>query len=633
MIVSMKKGTLVILKSDRDACLRALQQAGQWMAISEEEGEVPEAATLQAAAGDVENAFSFLSGFGKKASFFSAKPEVTSDTLLDACESGKKTAFETERVMAAITDHEGKISALQAQNESLKPWLDLDMNIEDVHDTRHVRVLSGFVPVDALSVLEESLGDDGALQTYGEGDEGIAVLIYLNGASDSEYMKATVSSLSEAGFAEASLPKMTGKPKTRYEANHAAVQDLLQQIDHLKEQAQALSENMQDVALLSEQVRAEAERARMTGIETAETVLLTGWVREDKVSRIEQAVKETTAYYDLTFADPGEDEVPPTVTKNTHFLSQFETITDMFSLPKIGTIDPAPVAGIWYWIIFGMMMGDVGYGACMFVIFFLFKKIKKPTGEFGKLINVLFYSSITTMIFGVLFGSYFGETWHPIMFAPLDNPMGFLIFTMVIGMLHIFSGMGIKAAELIRDGKWLDAIFDVFSWMILITGLPMLLLPGFQTVGMVMSIVGAAIILLTAGREKPTIIGKITGGLLGLYDISSYLSDILSYSRILALSLATGVIGMVMNLLARMVAVNPIGFVFALLIYIVGHVFNLAMSLLSAYVHDSRLQYIEFFGKFYEGGGKPFKPLALRPKHFDLNDQTKSSHSSLGGKK
>ena len=623
MIVGMKKGSLIIMKADRDAVLKALQQAGEWMTISEEAADAPQGES--SAAEKPENALAFLSGFAKKPSLFSSKPEVTSEALLAAGEEEKKTAAETERVMAAISNIDAELSALRNENETLTPWLDLDKPIEDVVDTRHVRVLSGFAPEEALPDIEAALGDTGALSAYGGSKDGVALLLYLYRLPDGE-MKAKLSALSEAGFNEGQLPKISGKPKTRYDENKAAIDRLLKKKEDLEATAKALSDKAGDVALLSEQVRAETERSRVTGVETAQTLLLTGWVREDRTSRIEAAVSGVTEVYDLRFADPAEDEVPPTVTKNPHFLSQFETITDMFSLPKIGTLDPAPVAGIWYWIIFGMMMGDVGYGACMFVIFFLFKKIKKPTGEFGKLINVLFYSSITTIIFGVLFGSYFGETWHPIMFAPLDNPMGFLIFTMVIGVLHIFSGMGIKAAELIRDGKILDAIFDVFSWMILITGLPMLLLPELRTAGIIMSVLGAAIILLTAGRDKPTIVGKITGGLLGLYDISSYLSDILSYSRILALSLATGVIGMVMNLLARMVAVGPIGFVFALLIYIVGHVFNLAMSLLSAYVHDSRLQYIEFFGKFYEGGGKPFKPLALRPKHFNVNDQ-KSSDS------
>lgn len=182
--------------------------------------------------------------------------------------------------------------------------------------------------------------------------------------------------------------------------------------------------------------------------------------------------------------------------------------------------------------------------------------------------------------------------------------------------------MAVKMYADIRAGHVWDAIFDQLSWMVLITGAALLFLPATSTVGMVMAIAGAVTILLTAGRKKPGVFGKITGGLLGLYNITGYASDILSYSRILALSLATGVVGMVMNLLAGMLQGSIIGFVFSLLVYIVGHAFNLAMGLLSAYVHDSRLQYIEFFGKFYEGGGYAFKPLSVDTKYVDVVDET-----------
>ena len=272
-----------------------------------------------------------------------------------------------------------------------------------------------------------------------------------------------------------------------------------------------------------------------------------------------------------------------------------------------------------------LMMGDAGYGLMMLVGIWAFKKLKKPRGDFGKLVNVLFFSSFTTIFWGIIFGSYFGETWHPILFAPLDNPMGMLVFCMIIGVLHIFSGMVMKMVEDAKAGHFWDGVFDQLSWMLLITGLGLLFLPVTRTVGMVLAIVGAAIILLTAGRAKKGIFGKLIGGLGGLYNITSYMSDILSYSRILALALASGVVGMVMNLLAGMVQGSVIGFIFSLLIYVVGHVFNLAMGLLSAYVHDSRLQYIEFFNKFYEGGGYAFRPLCIDPKYVEVVDNKDSN--------
>ena len=338
---------------------------------------------------------------------------------------------------------------------------------------------------------------------------------------------------------------------------------------------------------------------------------------------VENAVSQVTDVYDLEYSDPEEGEQPPTALKNKKFWKPFESITDMYSPPKPGTIDPTPVSAPWFWVIFGMMMGDFGYGALMAVIFGLMKKIMKPKGQFGMLVTLLFYSSITTMIFGILFGSYFGETFHPILFSPLDNPVAMLIFSLVIGVLHIFSGMAIKIAEQVRAGHVLDAIFDQVSWMLLIAGAGLIFLEQTRTVGMVLAIVGAVIILFTAGREKKNIVGKAFGGIMGLYDVTSYLSDILSYARILALGLATGVIAMVMNILAGMVQINVLGFILSLVIYFIGHVFNITMSLLSAYVHDSRLQYIEFFNKFYDGGGYNFEPLAIQTKSIDVIDNSK----------
>ena len=178
--------------------------------------------------------------------------------------------------------------------------------------------------------------------------------------------------------------------------------------------------------------------------------------------------------------------------------------------------------------------------------------------------------------------------------------------------------MAVKMAADIRAGHFWDAVFDQFSWMLIITGLGLMFLEPARTAGAVMAAAGAVIVLFTAGRAKKGVVGKIVGGFGGLYGITSYMSDILSYSRVLALSLATGIVGMVMNLLAGMMQGSVIGFVFSLLVYAGGHVFNLAMGLLSAYVHDSRLQYIEFFNKFYEGGGYAFRPLQIDPRFVEV---------------
>lgn len=619
MIVKMKKAQLYALKENREALLSALQRTGEFMIIDDGEGAGPGSEE----SGDVnlqqsEALLKFLSRYKEKQSILAPRPWVSYDAFLADNPDGEALKAQLADLSESLNRLQGEINALESQNEQLTPWLALDIPVEALKGTKDAAFHTGFLPAGLRDEAQAAVDEAGAdLSILGSTSDGLSVLISVYRGDEDTLMDG----LKAQGFTEAAPPGVTGTPQKVYEANDARKAKCLEEIAGVEKAVATLAPEQEKLQLLSEQYDARMERRQVHTRETISTIYLAGWVREDRMDRIIQAVESVTADYSLEFIDPAEDEVPPTVTKNNRFLSQFETITDMFSKPKQGSIDPAPIAGPWYWIIFGMMMGDVGYGICMLILFYAFIKIKKPRGDSARLIYVLFYSSIPTIIFGVLFGSYFGETWNPILFAPLDQPITMLIFTLVIGILHIFSGMGIKAAELIRDGHFWDAVFDEFSWMILLTGLGFLFLDPLKTAGMVMAIGGAAVVLLTAGRDKPTIIGKLTGGLLGLYGISGYFSDILSYSRILALSLATGVIGMVMNLLARMVGGSFIGFIFALLIYLAGHVFNLAMSLLSAFVHDSRLQYIEFFNKFYEGGGKPFKPLSVKSKHIDVIDE------------
>lgn len=616
MIIPMSKARLIVLKEDLPEILMALQHTGEFMAVVPDETEASATDSQTASkAQDAAAMLKFLRRHTGKKTFFEDQPQISYETFTQRNERGEKIQDKLEAATSKISELHSQISNFQTQIDTLRPWKALDASMLTLKDTAHAHVMAGYLPVgseeEAAAAAQDCQVD---LQFFDSATEGRAVLAIQYAGDQSDFERQ----FRELGFIDANFPRKKGTPQDLISKNKTAIAQCQKQIEEIQNQIVSFADDEKDLALLNEQYEAQLQREEVAYAQTEATSCLYGWVCEDRVDKVKQAIGKVTTVFDLDLVEPEEGELPPTVTRNPHFWAQFETITDMFSKPQPGELDPALVAGPWYWVIFGMMMGDVGYGACMAVLFFAAKKLMKPQGNFAKLINVLFYSSVTTIFFGVLFGSYFGETWHPILFAPLNQPMKMLIFTMIVGVLHMFSGMGIKIVEQVKAGHWLDAIFDQISWMFLITGLGLLFIPALATVGKVMAILGAVVILFTAGRDRPNIFGKIAGGLLGLYDISSYLSDILSYSRILALSLATGVIGMVMNLLARMVAVNPIGWIAAIFIYLIGHVFNLAMSLLSAYVHDSRLQYIEFFNRFYQGGGKPFKPLSIQSKYVNV---------------
>ena len=310
----------------------------------------------------------------------------------------------------------------------------------------------------------------------------------------------------------------------------------------------------------------------------------------------------------------------------------------MYSLPDYHGFDPTSIFALFYAVFFGMMLSDAGYGILMAAgCFFALKKFELE-GMTYKMVKLFFYCGISTIIWGALFGGWFGDivavfsrtflgreaALEPIWFNPLDDPMKLLILSLALGVVHIFIGMGIKAYMQIKEGKWFDAVCDEGFWYITIIGLIAWLgggtvNPALPKAGMYMSIAGAAGLLLTGGRHNKGF-GKITGGLSNIYSITSYMSDILSYARLLALGLATGVIAQVVNTMGTLFGGGTLGLIALTVIFLFGHTLNLAINALGAFIHSSRLQYVEFFGKFYIDGGEPFDPFRKKTKYIKLED-------------
>jgi len=616
MIVPMKKVTLYALKQDKEALLAALQRCGELMVV-ETEDSLPQDGCEEAteALKRTRETLRFVGKNAGKKGLLTVRPEVEASRLLSAdpeSEALQKQAFGLER---RLDENSAKESSLKAQSDSLAPWLPLDTAVESLKDTRKVAVFTGNVAKDSIPALTSVLDRfDAEAQFLGEGLSGRAAVLYCMKDQAEEMLSAAKA----AGFEQAALPRISGVPVDCEAKLTEEREKLTKERDEMKDSLSKLAAKRDELELLCDQQATVCSRLGTPAAATEYTFRLCGWAMADRAEKIRKAVESVTDAYALAFEEPTEDDQPPTVEKNSRFVTPFETITDMFSRPDPRELDPNPIMAPWYWIIFGMMMADAGYGLIMALFFGLFLKLKKPRGDFGKLVKVLLYASITTAFWGVMFGAYFGAEWFPpVLFIPLDEPVSTLILCLGIGVLHIFSGMAMAMANAFKAGDWQAAIFDNLSWIIMISGLGMLFVPSLAGVGKIMALTGAGIVLFTAGRSKKGI-KKVTSGILGLYSITGHVSDILSYSRILALALSSGVVAMVFNLLAGMVQGSIIGFLFSIFIYLLGHAFNLAMGLLSAYVHSSRLQYIEFFGKFYQGNGHAFTPLSVQNKYVDL---------------
>lgn len=298
-------------------------------------------------------------------------------------------------------------------------------------------------------------------------------------------------------------------------------------------------------------------------------------------------------------------------------------VVEMYSLPAYNGVDPDPLIWPFFVFFFGLMFADVGYGLIMLIACLVIQKKYKPKKTMGYICGLGILLGISTTICGALTGGFFGdaipviaenffgkevEMWSLV--SPLENPMTILYFGIGLGIVHMFFGMCVKIYMGFRDGEAMEALLDVVPWWLFLGGIAVLALTGST----VLIWIGVASLVLTQGRHKNGIIGKLFGGVVSLYDVTSWLGDILSYSRIMALMLATTVIASVVNILGSLPG-NIIAFV---LIFAFGHIFNLGINIIGTYVHAARLQYLEFFGKFYKDGGVPFKPLAYDTKYVDI---------------
>lgn len=634
MIVPVKKARVFVLEEQKDDLVVALQKASLLMIIPNQVSNndtTSETALLQR----ISKAINDLNRYGKKKSLFGYQTVSYEQFMADDGEQ-KALLENVEKCVEDLATANAEIKKMGEIHDKYAPFRDIDISVTELKSSTYARYHIGHVKTDDIESVKTMLGEkEVPFQVLSASEYGSA-LLYASYVDDEETIAKDIAS---HAFTEVDLPDIAMSI-----GNY--VDDLQNRINHEKDQVKKLETELKNLAkdknfleLYYDQVHARSERKTISFAKTERAVYIDGWVRVDQIDKLKETVKSITNDFDIEFSDPSDKELPPTALKNNKFVSQFEAITNMFSVPNPREIDPNPFLSVWYWIIFGIMMGDIGYGLAMLGLFGAALWLLKPKGSFKKLIYVFFYSGITSLIAGILFGSFFGaefdlgaligslfgQQWTTVVLNPVTDPLIMLGFSLVFGILHIINGLGLKIALLIRRKDYVGAIADGLSWILVLVGLlfvagQMVLWPSVSIlsyIGLGLAGLGVLILLFLAGRKSKNIFGKIIGGLGAIYQSTGYVSDILSYSRILALSLSSAVIATTMNLLAGMVQGSVIGFIFSLLIYLIGHIFNFAMGLLSAYVHAGRLQYIEFFNKFYEGEGYLFEPFAIHLKHIN----------------
>ena len=549
-----------------------------------------------------------------RAAFFSAESEENARTAAE-------TINKDTRRLGEIESERTKNEALRA---TLAPWLTVDAPLGGADGA--LAVFFGTVGLnvtdDALKALADSL--DGLLTwQQASSDRSLRYLLVMCHGSVKE---RALSALRDLGFSTVSFRGMTGTAKENDKAlaeNLAALekerQEIEQRIAGLGGKREALLEASDRAAIA---LRREEAKSRLVG--TDKVFLLEGWLPADRCAALEKALEPFTCAIETR--EPTEDEYPqvPVQLKNNKLTRPLNMVTEMYSLPAYGTLDPNPLMAPFFVLFYGIMMADMGYGLLMMIASVIISKKYRPKGTSGELFSLLGLCGISTFIMGALTGGFFGDFLTqlvaivspgtvfalPKLFDPLDDLTMILIGSMALGMVQIVTGMAISLIEKCKRKKFLDAFFEEITWWIVFIGIALLALGK----GAAVLYVGCALVLLgpiVQGKGW----GKLTGVFGSLYNhVTGYFGDILSYTRLMALMLAGSVIAQVFNMLAAMPG-NVIAFI---IISMLGNAMNFGLNLLGCYVHDLRLQCLEFFNKFYVDGGKPFRPMTLDTEYVDL---------------
>ena len=544
----------------------------------------------------------------------------------------KKVSLELNKIGTQYSQIKSEISKKYMRYDEIDLWERLDVNPKELKNLKKVNTFLGTVPIKLKGTFIDGISE--LDKTYYEELKIVKDEVYylVISSIDESEKKKLAEVFRNSSFTVENLD-IDAVPQDYKNGLQKEISELKKEKRRLKAQIKTYSEDLTDLQAVYEYMQ--NKKLRIVESEklaqTENTILIKGWIPTEKVSEFEKVVKDEAGdnYY-LTFTDADRDDATvPIKLKNGKVASTFENLTGMYAYPRYNEIDPTPLFTPFYILFFGMMGADVGYGLVLLLATMFVLKVVNLSSQMRKSIKFFFYLSFSVIFWGLLYGSYFGATipgmWRLV--DPASQYNDLLIGSIVFGVVHIFVGLAIKAYMLIRDGKSLEAVYDVLFWyMALIGGMLFLIFKLMNlsavvaNVSMWIMIAGMAGIVLTGGREAKGVGAKLGGGLYSLYGISSYVGDFVSYSRLMALGLSGGFIASAINMIAGMIGGNWFGMIFIPVILIAGHLFNMFLSFLGAYVHTSRLMYVEYFGKFYEGGGKPFKDFRTENKYINLDD-------------
>ena len=641
-IVKMKRLRLFGLRSDREELLRQLQHLGcvevgepaadlsdpQWAGLTRPDGQGLSRAREQSAA--VGSALDTLKKYvPAKDGMFRKRPELTEAEFFD--EAAYAAGLDTAR---RINDAERRINTLradrgkmEAQRASLAPWSALDVPLEMTGDGT-ISVIFGTIPARADYAAMEgavlSAADMASLTDAGADRELRYFLLVCHASVES----ACTEAMRPYGFSRANLKDWTGTAEDNIRDLNGKMAALDAEIESVKAEIAACGDRREALLRCADRAAQEIAREEARGrlLDTEDAFFLEGWVPAEDESRLSAALGRYACAWETR--DPEAEEYPtvPVKLKNNWLTRSLNMVTEMYSLPAYDGVDPNPLMAPFFILFYGIMMADMGYGLLMMLASVIVLKKARPKGGMHNFFMLLGLCGVSTFVMGALTAGFFGdfpaqlvklinpestfEWFWPPLFTPLNNTLQILVGAMILGAVQIITGMVVSFVEKLKNGEVMDAVWEELTWWIVFAGAALAILG----VTNIVLIVGGVMVVVGSGWNAKGF-GKVTAIFGSLYNhVTGYFGDILSYSRLMALMLAGSVIAQVFNTLGAI----PGNVIIFFIVSMAGNALNFALNLLGCYVHDLRLQCLEYFGKFYKDGGKPFRPLNINTKYVDV---------------
>ncbi|MBD3361111.1 hypothetical protein GF366_04920 [Candidatus Peregrinibacteria bacterium] len=652
-LAKLKKIQLIASTPNKEKILEILQNQGvlDITEIKEESGikpdtyrEINKLQKTELNHANVGFAINLLSKYSKKKGLF-AQPITL--TIKEVEEKTKefdysKIVDECLELEEELTKAQNNLSTLKNEKTLYSPWKNLSIKLEELGRTKTTNTVVGTLKTNAFGPAIEKIHKTSSLISSDiiNSDE---VNTYIVFTFSKELENEIRQILSEYKFQEADLPKTKGLIKDYLKKIDEKIAENKEKNKKTESELKKLTKHLDNLKIVYDGLGWRKEKLE-TGKKFGNTnynFVINGWISHENIEPLKEELEKETKEFEITELTPEEDEKPPVVIKNNKFLAPFEAVSKIYGLPKHDELDPTPFLASFFIVFFALCLTDAGYGIIMFVLMALILKYFKLAESVKKLVKLLMYGGIVTFVIGALFGGWFGLTPDQVpefltytaengekMFIfqkinAISNPITVLILALTLGYIQVLLGVVMKFVHEFKTKDRLNAVLDTGTWVFMISGIGFYILTAtgilpesLGAVGKWWMILAAAALVITQGRGKKNIIVKIFLGIISLYGLVGYMSDVLSYSRLLALGLATTIIGLAVNIVTDLVGGLPyIGWLLMALVFIGGHIFNLAINALGSFIHSGRLQFVEFFTKFMEGGGAEFRPLSKKSKY------------------